>query len=784
VNVLIVQRRLTEYRVPLFEELRTLLSERGIHLSVVHGTAAREEEGRRDNGMLPWAVRTRSRHTRILGRRLAWTSIPHSLLAKQDLIVVTHENGIISNYPLFVRDRLGGPMVAWWGHGPKVLGAQIPLVERLKSLSARCGRWYFAYTAESVRRSVAAGVPPDRISCLDNAVEREDHPRFGDAAWNTDRERMKQELGIGEAPVAIYLGSLTPEKRIPMLIEAADALHRRIPDFRLLVVGDGPLRDAVQRAAATRAWLRWLGVRHGRGKAMICSLAHAMLNPGMVGLNIVDAFAMGLPLVTMRHDLHSPEVAYLEDGRNGLITQDDLDSFVAASARALTDAPLRKVLLAGCREAAHRYTLGHMAENFVEGIERALRTNRNGAQRPPRPVPAFTVAVVLRTFLPYHAARLRRLRRAFHERGIRLCEIEVASEDAAYGFLRTQEEVGEPHHCCFPGVNYQSLTPTAIHAKVTEYLQRLRPDIIIGHASPFPEGMAGIAYRNRSAARVFVVDDAWAATDRSSGLVRAVKRVIHRSVDGAIVSSGKHAEYYATLGIPADRSAIGWSVVDNEHYAELAEAARRDSKTVRHTLGLPERYFLFVGRFLRRKGISDLIRAHERYLSVAEDPWPLVLVGGTRSDAPAEVTPSPAVMFAGPRFGIDLARIIGLAGGLVVPSLLEQWGLVINEGMAAGTVVIASRACGGAHLLRDGESGYTYEAGDVGALTDRLTTVASLPETARIEIGRAAQGAVADWGLDRFVESVSRALGTPRQTPAGLASRLAVRFWKGRVRAY
>jgi glycosyltransferase involved in cell wall biosynthesis len=109
---------------------------------------------------------------------------------------------------------------------------------------------------------------------------------------------------------------------------------------------------------------------------------------------------------------------------------------------------------------------------------------------------------------------------------------------------------------------------------------------------------------------------------------------------------------------------------------------------------------------------------------------------------------------------------------------------VINEKMAAGLPVIASRACGGSQLLRDEENGYTYEAGDVRALAERLATVAALSETARSELGRAAQRSIAAWGLDRFVESVSSAVETPRQTAPNLVSRLLVRLWKGRVRAY
>ncbi len=781
-NVLIVQRRLAEYRVPLFERLRSVLAERGIRLSVVHGTPAREEEVRRDEGVLPWAVRTRSRHVLVFGRRVSWTHIPRAISAAQDLIIVTHENGILSNYPHFVRARLRGPQTAWWGHGPKVLESHVASTERLKGVSARWGAWYFAYSAESVRRVRAAGVPPERITCLDNAVERRVAVDW-DGDWDAATARLKQELAVGEGPVAIYLGSLTPEKRIPMLVQTGDALAKKLAGFRMLAVGDGPLREEVRTAAATRPWLHVLGARHGREKALICSLGHAMLNPGMVGLNLVDAFAMGLPLVTMRHDLHSPEIAYLEDGRNGLIVEDDLASFVAASYRALTDAQLREALLRGCREGAQRYTLERMVQNFADGIEAALRS-RSSTPAPRPKLPALTVAVVVRTFLQYHVARLRRLRAALRQRGIRLYEIEVASKDAAYGFAANDVAQREDRFCCFPGIDFQSLTAREIHREVTDLLETLRPDVVIGHATPFPEGMAAIAYRNRSAARAYVVDDAWNATDRSSSLVRRVKRLIHQSVDGTIVSSPMHARHYATLGVPEDRSATGWSVIDNDLHAAQATAARRDAAAIRARLQLCPRYFLFVGRFLERKGISKLLRAHDIYRASAPDPWPLVLVGGGRADLPPGVHASPAVHFAGRLFGEDLACTMALAGALVVPSVIEQWGLVINEAMASGTPVIASRACGGAQLVRDGESGFTYDADNIAALAKHLAHVSSMPDEARAEMGRSAQRHVSAWGLDRFVDAVSQALRLPRRDPGGIASRLAVKFWKGRVRAY
>lgn len=781
VNVLIVQRRLTEYRVALFERLRVILAGRGIRLTVVHGTPEREEMARGDAGSLTWAFRTRSLSTRVLGQRLSWTRLPRAISGPQDLVVLTHENGIVSNYRELLRARLGGPAVAWWGHGPKLLGSDTATKERLKGISARWAEWYFAYTEESVARVLAAGVPVERITCVHNAVERE--PIVADdERWDAERARLKAELGLGAGPVAVYLGSLTPEKRIPMLLAAGDALARELDGFRMLVVGDGPMRSELRRAAETRPWLRALGVRHGRDKALVCSLGHAMLNPGMVGLNIVDAFAMGLPLVTMRHELHSPEIAYLEDGRNGLIVDDDLQAFVAASSRALTDAALRETLRRGCREDAERYTLERMARSFARGIEAALRAR--GHAPPAAPIPVLTVAFVIRTFQPYHRARMSRLREALRPRGVRVCEIEVASRDAAYGFAASDAGSSEDRFCCFPGVDYQSLEPRTIHAEVTKMLRALGPDVVVGHATPFPEGMAAIAYRNRTAARVYVVDDAWAATDRSPTLVRRVKRRLHRAVDGAIVSSATHARYYASLGIPEQRTVSGWSVVDNEFYAARAAAARRDAPAVRARLALPERYFLFVGRFLERKGLARLLAAYDRYCAGTDEPWPLLLVGGDVSEFPPSVMPSPMVRFAGRLFGEDLACALALAGALVVPSVVEQWGLVINEAMASGTPVVASRACGGAQIVRDGESGWTYDADDVAALAEILEGISGMPEDARAEMGYRAQRAVSAWGLDRFVAAVSEALEMPRREPAGFSSRLGVKIWKGRVRAY
>jgi glycosyltransferase involved in cell wall biosynthesis len=97
-----------------------------------------------------------------------------------------------------------------------------------------------------------------------------------------------------------------------------------------------------------------------------------MLNPGMVGLSVLDAFAAQLPLLTTQLGKHSPEIAYLQHGVNGLMLENDLGSYVQACVDLLRNPAQCEALSAGCAASAQEYTLAHMAERFCAGIVECL----------------------------------------------------------------------------------------------------------------------------------------------------------------------------------------------------------------------------------------------------------------------------------------------------------------------------------------------------------------------------------------------------------------------------
>jgi glycosyltransferase involved in cell wall biosynthesis len=385
------------------------------------------------------------------------------------------------------------------------------------------------------------------------------------------------------------------------------------------------------------------------------------------------------------------------------------------------------------------------------------------------------LVLLWRSYLPYHVARLRAAQQAFAVAGCEVLGLQATADSAGYEFLTAGPEACGLH-TALPGKRLADCTRDEVFAKTLAALRDLRPDVVFGPATPFPEGMAAIRYRNESAARVFLMDDSWEATDPRGRAVATIKRLIHQCADGAFVPAAWYGRYFAALGIPEERLTFPVDVVENDWFARPAAPADGAGRPV------PSRRFLFVGRDLPRKGLGHLLAAYQQYRQTTRTPWDLEIVGPPRGASP----PGDGVVFTGPLTGPSLRERYWAASVLVVPSDWEQWGLVVNEGMAASLPVIASSGVGAARsLVVEGSTGWTFPAGDRAALAQRLATASASSNAELIEMGRRARERVdALCSLEQFVAGMRRALNMPRRPDAAVVARVAARLWRGRLAVY
>jgi glycosyltransferase involved in cell wall biosynthesis len=373
-RVVIAYKTLPTYRVDFYNSLRNSLAAVGIELRLVYGQPTDREAMRRDTTDIQWAEPATNRFFRIGSRNLVWQPIVHR--ARQaDLVIVEQASKLLVNYVLLLLQRVGFAKVAFWGHGANLQGHTADRRgEAVKRLVSRYPHWWFAYTAGSRDRVIGLGYPEERITVVQNAIDTRSLRAQRAAVSTEDVLEFREEHDLGDGPVCAFVGGLYAEKRLPFLLDAADIIHRRQPEFRLIVIGDGPERALIEEASVTRPYVRYLGGLFGAEKVKALATASLMLMPGLVGLVVLDSFALEIPLVTTAVDYHSPEIEYLEDGVNGVLVRQHGDpaAYAETIVRVLHDEAVIASLRAGCRRAAEIYTNEEMVRRFTEGITRAI----------------------------------------------------------------------------------------------------------------------------------------------------------------------------------------------------------------------------------------------------------------------------------------------------------------------------------------------------------------------------------------------------------------------------
>jgi len=252
-----------------------------------------------------------------------------------------------------------------------------PVRDAIKKLLSRQVDYWFAYTDLSRSLVMDAGFPEERICTVNNSADTADISAAYEASTNTDRTSIRNELGLHEDnPVLVYCGRLYENKALPFLIESCRIARERLPNLSLLVIGDGPLGAWLGDVAGKEAWIKPVGPRYGQEKARYLIAGDIFVLPSHVGLSILDGFAAGLPVVVGRFNNHCPEIVYLQDGVNGVLTEAAPDAYAAALVRLANDDALRERMGAAAQRTAARYSVQGMAENFAEGVERALEIQR------------------------------------------------------------------------------------------------------------------------------------------------------------------------------------------------------------------------------------------------------------------------------------------------------------------------------------------------------------------------------------------------------------------------
>jgi len=269
--------------------------------------------------------------------------------------------------------NLLGLPIAWFLRVPKRVGTHHgrphmgPGLGRLHTYLANASVMTHLVVVSEHLREEAIGIErirPEKVSVIANGIDG-----YGwDPAVQSAARRIRSELKVPiSGRLVLSVGRLIPEKGHMHLIEAMPAVLERFPDTIVVIAGDGPLRDALQRRAHELTLgnnVRLLGTRSD----VHCLLAAADLfaYPSVrdgCPLALLEALSMQVPIVASTFE---GAKGVLEHEKTALLVPaGDTKAFAAALVRALGSPELRRELaLAGANLVVRKFSMRTMCQRY------------------------------------------------------------------------------------------------------------------------------------------------------------------------------------------------------------------------------------------------------------------------------------------------------------------------------------------------------------------------------------------------------------------------------------
>jgi PEP-CTERM/exosortase A-associated glycosyltransferase len=279
----------------------------------------------------------------------------------------------------------------------------------------------------------------------------------------------------------------------------------------------------------------------------------------------------------------------------------------------------------------------------------------------------------------------------------------------------------------------------ATSRRIGELVREHRPDVIHAH-SPVLAALPSLwAGRRAGVPVVYEVRALWedAATDHGSTTPASARYRLSRMLETVAV---RRADHVTTIceglrgeitarGVPESRVTVVPNAVDVERF----DMGRAPDAGLRRTLGLDDATVLgFAGSFYGYEGLDLLLEAAAR-LADALPAMRVLLLGGGPQDAALRAQADrlglkDRVVFTGRVPHDEVARYYDLIDVLVYPRRAMRLTDLVTplkplEAMAQGRMLIASDVGGHRELVRDGETGFLFPAGDADALARTIADV-------------------------------------------------------------
>lgn len=209
-------------------------------------------------------------------------------------------------------------------------------------------------------------------------------------------------------------------------------------------------------------------------------------------------------------------------------------------------------------------------------------------------------------------------------------------------------------------------------------------------------------------------------TERNAQWYRkAYRKLVMRWIDAICCNGRLCGEYTRNLGFPQDRITYGHMVADVEGMKQAGlDISEIETAKIKDKYSLKGMVFLYVGGLVHRKGVDKLLKAWKVVAANSESQAMTLLIVGygpqrEELEQYCERNRLNNVRFAGAIDYDELVPFYKLADVFIIPTLSDNWSLVVPEAMACGLPILCSKYNGCWPELVTPDNGWVFDPHDV-----------------------------------------------------------------------
>lgn len=240
-----------------------------------------------------------------------------------------------------------------------------------------------------------------------------------------------------------------------------------------------------------------------------------------------------------------------------------------------------------------------------------------------------------------------------------------------------------------------------------------------------------------------------------------VMRVIFAMVSGFLYIGIRNREYYQYYGVPESKLFPAPYTVDNAFFQKAAKSFSPQRSAIRSTWGIEDDrpIILFVGKLIPIKQPLLLLEAFQQVRKIY--PCALVFAGDgemrNQIEQLVQDQSIPDVSITGFLNQTEIVRAYIAGDILVLPSIQETFGLVVNEAMNFSLPIIVSDQVGCAgDLVVPEHNGYIFQTHDVDSLAEGISLLVKDPAR-RQKYGRRSLNLINTWGTAECAQEIFKA---------------------------